>query len=97
MKLIYSLTKIVALEDGDENVDIDATIEALDKKITELTTMVDSAVKAAEEHVQQRLAIGEAKSATASLTSKDDDDRNSVASVSSSLASKKRREAEAYS
>lgn len=33
VKLIYNLKEIVALEDGDENVDIDATIEALDKKL----------------------------------------------------------------
>lgn len=74
MKLIYNLKETIALEDGDESVDIDATIEALDKEVDELTAVVDTVVNAAKEHVQKRLEKGEAKSVTTSLESKDDDD-----------------------
>ena len=96
-KLIYNLKGVVALEDGDENIDVDGTIEALDKEVDELTTVVDIAVKAAEEHVNQRLAMGEENSDLASLRSlprlNDNDDRSSVQSIQSLLASKKRKEA----
>ena len=92
LKLIYNLKEITVLEDSDENVDIDVTIEALDKEVDEIHTVVESAVKAAKEHVQQRLEMGEAKSTVSSRSN--DDDRSSVLTISSSLASKRRKEVE---
>ena len=79
LKLIYNLKEITVLEDSDENVDIDVTIEALDKEVDEI-------------HVQQRLEMGEAKSTVSSRSN--DDDRSSVLTISSSLASKRRKEVE---
>ena len=93
MKLIYNLKETITLEDGDESVDIDATIEALDTEVDELTAVVDTVVKAAKEHVQERLEKGEAKSVSTSLESKDDDDDISVKSKPS-IASTRRREAD---
>ena len=91
LKLIYNLKEITVLEDSDENVEIDVTIEALDKEVDEIHTVVESAVKAAKEHVQQRLEMGEAKS---TVSSRSNDDRSSVLTISSSLASKRRKEVE---
>lgn len=64
--------------------------------LEELTVIVDIAVKSAEELVQQQLAMGEEKSDAASFRLKDDvnDDQSSVLSGQSSLASKRRREAD---
>jgi ferritin-like protein len=96
IKLIYSLKEIIALEHGEEHTDIDDILEALDNEVEELTVIVDTAVKRATEHIQQRLELGEEKSDTASSLSKNNsnDDQSSVLSIQSSLASKRRKEAE---
>jgi hypothetical protein len=54
IKLIYSIKEIIALEHGEEHTAIDEILEALDNEVEELTVIVDTAVKRAKEHIQQR-------------------------------------------
>lgn len=81
--IIRNMKKIMVLdEDQDENVD--ATIEILDKEIDELTTQVDEAVQAAQYCIQRRLDMGEIESTTSKSIelSDDSDDDNSITSNS---------------
>ena len=62
-KVIREIRQIYAASgDFDQDVRVNATIEALDKELEEIAIEVDRSVESAERHVQARLTAGEEES-----------------------------------
>ena len=89
-KIIANLKQVYATSGEFEGTD--TIIESLDKELDEILTSVDLSIDTAENHLQQRLANGEAESIVPSLT-KSGDAASSIASISTSYVKQKQREA----
>ena len=62
-KIIHAMKETLILSDGTlEVTDVDTVVENLDKELSDIMDSVDVSVKAAEDHIKERLLNGENES-----------------------------------
>ncbi len=78
-KIIYALKGTVVLSDETlEVTDVDTVVENLDKELSDIMASVDASIKAAEDHIKERLLNGENESMlSATPSSKESADSSS--------------------
>ena len=67
-EMIYAMQKEVMLSDGQfEGTDVDVVVESLEKELSEIIRLVDTTVKAAVLHRNDRIANGEQESEASTI------------------------------
>ena len=69
-KIIHALKETVVLSDETlETTNVDTVVENLDKELSDILDSVDASVKAAEDHIRERLLNGENESVASAVSS----------------------------